>query len=154
MPPIVFTVLQVLFLVLLYAFVARAVRWVIKDVASPGPYVQNAAPRRNPRRAPTQRRSVPRELVIHFQQGPPRVLPLQDGVAVGFGRHESASVVLTDPYASDFHASIHQVDGAWVVQDEGSTNGTFLNQERIVGPRQLKAGDQLSVGRTRVEVRR
>ena len=157
MPPIVFTVLQVLFLVLLYAFVARAVRWVIKDITQPaGAYgAPAAAPRRSTRRSGgTSRRAQPREVVIHFQQGPPRVLPLAETSSVTFGRHESASVVLTDPYASDFHASIHLVDGAWVVQDEGSTNGTFLNTERLIGPTQIKAGDQLSVGRTHVEVRR
>ncbi len=77
MPPIVFTVLQVLFLVLLYAFVARAVRWVIKDVANPGQAVAAAAPAR-PRPVKTKR-VRPRELVIHSDQGAPRVLPLDEG---------------------------------------------------------------------------
>ncbi len=154
MPPIVFTVLQVLFLVLLYAFVARAVRWVIKDIASPGVAVQAipAAPSRG--RPAKPKRVRPRELVIHFPDSAPRVLPLEEGRAVTFGRHATATVVLTDPYASDFHARIDSDQDGWTLTDEGSTNGTFLNQVRLTAPTPLRAGDQISFGRTSVEVRR
>lgn len=153
MPPIVFTALQVLFLVLLYAFVARAVRWVIRDVANPGPGLA-AAPRAPRARQPKQKRARPRELVIHFPDSAPRVLPLDEGRSVTFGRHETATVVLTDPYASDFHARIHPDADGWTITDEGSTNGTYLNQVRLTAPTPLRAGDQIGFGRTTVEVRR
>ena len=152
MPPIVFTVLQALFLVLLYAFVARAVRWVIKDVASPGQTV--AQPAVNRPRPSKQRRARPRELVIHIPDGAPRVLPLEDGHHITFGRHGSATIVLSDPYASDFHARIDADSDGWRITDEGSTNGTYLNQVRLTAPTPLRAGDQISFGRTTVEVRR
>lgn len=153
MPPIVFTVLQALFLVLLYAFVARAVRWVIKDVASPGTKPPAPAPVRRARPA-KQKRARPRELVIHAPGGSPRVLPLEQGRQVTFGRHDTATVVLTDPYASDFHARIDANGDGWTIVDEGSTNGTYLNQVRLTAPTPLRAGDQISFGRTSVEVRR
>ncbi|HUG85331.1 MAG TPA: FHA domain-containing protein [Euzebya sp.] len=154
MPPIVFTVLQVLFLVLLYAFVARAVRYVIRDVANPGRNVA-APPAPTPRPRPTkQKRARPRELVIHMPDGAPRVLPLEEGRPVTFGRHDTATVVLTDPYASDFHARIDADGDGWTLVDEGSTNGTYLNQVRLTAPTPLRAGDQISFGRTTVEVRR
>ncbi|AXV04735.1 FHA-domain-containing protein [Euzebya pacifica] len=154
MPPIVFTALQVLFLVLLYAFVARAVRWVIKDVANPGPAMASSQPRAARGRQPKQKRARPRELVIHFPDSAPRVLPLEEGRSVTFGRHQTASVVLTDLYASDFHARIDFDGDGWTLTDEGSTNGTFLNQVRLTAPTPLRAGDQISFGRTTVEVRR
>ncbi|CAN5395634.1 FHA domain-containing protein [soil metagenome] len=154
MPPIVFIVLQALFLVLLYAFVARAVRWVIKDVANPGGAAMAVAPAA-PRARPTKQKRVrPRELVIHLPEGAPRVLPLEEGRQVTFGRHDTATVVLTDPYASDFHARIEGRDDNWILVDEGSTNGTYLNQVRLTAPTPLRAGDQISFGRTSVEVRR
>lgn len=152
MPPIVFTALQVLFLVLLYAFVARAVRWVIKSVNAPPPAAAPAG--HTQRRQPKQKRARPRELVIHFPDGAPRVLPLEEGRSVTFGRHATATVVLNDPYASDFHARIDNGEQGWTLTDEGSTNGTYLNQVRLTAPTPLRAGDQISFGRTSVEVRR
>lgn len=141
-----------LFLVLLYAFVARAVRWVIKDVANPGTAIAAPAP---PRARPVKAKRVrPRELVIHIADGAPRVLPLDDGRQITFGRHETATVVLTDPYASDFHARVEPDNDGWTLVDEGSTNGTYLNQVRVTTPTPLRAGDQISFGRTSVEVRR
>ncbi|MGI9018659.1 MAG: FHA domain-containing protein [Euzebya sp.] len=154
MPPIVFTVLQVLFLVLLYAFVARAVRWVIKDVGSLGSGTAAPVPAVARSRPAKQKRVRPRELVIHVPDGAPRVLPLDDGRHVTFGRHDTATVILTDPYASDFHARIEPDGDGWSLVDEGSTNGTYLNQVRLTAPTPIRAGDQISFGRTSVEVRR
>jgi pSer/pThr/pTyr-binding forkhead associated (FHA) protein len=152
-PPIVFTVLQALFLVLLYAFVARAVRYVIKDVSNPSLSAASAAAPARARPA-KQKRVRPRELVIHLAEGAPRILPLEEGRQITFGRHDTATVVLTDPYASDFHARIESDDDGWRLVDEGSTNGTYLNQVRMTAPTPLRAGDQISFGRTTVEVRR
>lgn len=154
MPPIVFTVLQVLFLVLLYAFVARAVRWVIRDVAASGPASAASSAPAAPRRPVKRVRAQPRELVIHFPDGAPRVLPLEEGRQVTFGRHDTSTVVLSDPYASDLHARVSPSEDGWVLVDEGSTNGTYLNQVRLTAPTPLRAGDQISFGRTSVEVRR
>lgn len=153
MPPIVFTVLQGLFLVLLYVFVARAVRWVIRDVTSP-PAPTAAVSRAAPRRPPRTPRTAPRELVVHFAESAPRLLRLDEHEEVTFGRHSSSTVVLSDPYTSDFHARIAQRDGQWVLMDQGSTNGTYLNQVKIAAPTPLAAGDQIGIGKTTVEVRR
>jgi serine/threonine-protein kinase len=47
------------------------------------------------------------------------------------------------------HARIYRVDdGSFLVEDEGSANGTFVNQVRIAGPHALRAGDELQVGST------
>jgi len=107
-----------------------------------------------PRRATKRVRAQPRELVVHFQQGAPRVVSLHEGERITFGRHASSTVVLDDPYASDFHARLEHLDGQWVLFDEGSTNGTFLNQVKLTAPTPLQAGDQVAIGRTTLEVRR
>jgi len=53
-----------------------------------------------------------------------------------------------DDYLSSRHAMLRFQDGNLVVDDEGSTNGTFVNEERLTGPRPLAPGDRLRVGRT------
>ncbi len=155
MPAIVLTLLQGLLLLLLYIFVARAVRAVVRDLRNaptpvrPGPRPARAASSER-RRSP---RSAPRELVVHKPDGRPQVIALGQGELV-FGRAETAGVVLTDPYVSDHHARIYRNGDDWMVADLGSTNGTFLNQHKVASPTPLSAGDQLGIGRTVVEVRR
>jgi pSer/pThr/pTyr-binding forkhead associated (FHA) protein len=59
-----------------------------------------------------------------------------------------------DPHASRVHAEISLVGGDWVVDDAGlSTNGTFVNGERLVRRRRLEDRDVLRVGHTHVSVR-
>lgn len=154
MPPIVFTLVQGVFLLLLYLFVARAVRWVWRDVSSP---MRAAAPAPAPRRSrsagKSKTRTDPRELVIHTPQGRPRVVRL-DAHDVTFGRAEGSTVLLDDPYISDHHARVFLRDGEWCIADLGSTNGTFLNQVKVTAATPIAAGDQLGIGKTTVQVRK
>lgn len=65
------------------------------------------------------------------------------------GRASEADVPLTEDLGvSRLHACIEQYSGGFVLRDLGSTNGTFLNGERLVGERPLKHGDELRVGST------
>ena len=157
MPAIVFVVLQVLLLLLLYVFVGRAVRAVVRDVAGARPAPAPPRSRPPPQSRPPQREDDPRvgagELVVHTASGRPRKVRL-DGGEVTFGRADAATVRLDDPYVSDQHARVHRQDGRWCVTDLGSTNGTFVNQVKVRGTQPIAAGDQLGVGRTVVEVRR
>lgn len=156
MPPIVFTLIQGLFLLLLYLFVARAVRWVWRDVTAPARAgTAPAAPRRSRASAQSKRkpRTAPRELVIHTPQGRPRVVRL-DAHDVTFGRADGSTVILDDPYISDHHARIFLQEGEWCIADLGSTNGTFLNQVKVTSATPIAAGDQLGIGKTTVQVRK
>lgn len=155
MPPIVFTLIQGLFLLLLYLFVARAVRWVWRDVTAPARSAAPAARQgRGSSAAPkTKQRAAPRELVIHTPQGRPRVVRL-DAHDVTFGRADGSTVMLDDPYISDHHARVFLQDGEWCIADLGSTNGTFLNQVKVTSATPIVAGDQLGIGKTTVQVRR
>ena len=66
---------------------------------------------------------------------------------LSIGRTELASVVLDDSGLSRVNTTFFVDDGELLVADENSTNGTFLNGERIEGrPRVLRDGDVLKIG--------
>jgi EmrB/QacA subfamily drug resistance transporter len=69
------------------------------------------------------------------------------------GRDDTADIVLEDPSGelSRRHARVGLTDGAAVVEDLGSTNGTLLNGERISGSRPLRSGDQIRIGQNALE---
>lgn len=63
------------------------------------------------------------------------------------GRKQINEIALQDPYLSGLHAQITIIDGGYVLKDSGSTNGTYLNGERIQDTEmQLKDGDRIKVG--------
>lgn len=61
------------------------------------------------------------------------------------GRHPKCQIVLDDGAVSREHAHIEFVDGRYYVHDRGSRNGTFVNDERIVGSRRLEESDQVKI---------
>jgi len=69
------------------------------------------------------------------------------------GRAGECDITLpNDPYTSTKHARFFERDGAWWVEDLGSTNGTLVNAERITEPRQLKRDDRVQTGGAVFEV--
>jgi hypothetical protein len=68
-----------------------------------------------------------------------------EGGAV-LGRGEQAEIRLEDPFASSRHAQITRQGGVMVVEDLGSTNGTYLNEEVLGGPAPLHPGDRVRIG--------
>ena len=76
---------------------------------------------------------------------------LEDEVLVG--RVAECDIVLEDdPYTSTKHARFFARDGAWWVEDMGSTNGTLVNAQRITEPQQLKRDDRVQTGSAVFEV--
>ncbi len=155
MPIELLTVLKFVLLGLLYLFVARTVRVFVADLAptkrraAPAPRPAVAAPSEPNRRS----RRIPKELVLHPPGSAPKVVPL-GGRGVVLGRGASADVFVEDVYVSDEHAEVLPDDGSWSIRDLGSTNGTFLNGAKVTRPTPLAVGDQVRVGKTRMEVRR
>jgi len=158
MPPIFLLAVKIAFLVILYLFVARAVRAVVLDVFGP------RAERRRPRaaRAPSRpvprtggpgrpSRRLPRELVV-TDEGGRRTVPLKDSLTVG--RAATCDVVVRDTYVSNVHARIFQRDGAWWLEDLGSTNGTWMNRTRVATPTAIGPGDEVKLGKATLELRR
>jgi hypothetical protein len=85
-------------------------------------------------------------LVIERARGhePGLVYDLEDGATLGRG--ESAEIRLDDPYASSEHARVSRQGTAMVLEDLGSTNGTYLNEELLAGPAPLHPGDRIRIG--------
>ena len=64
-------------------------------------------------------------------------------------QHGSGSPVLDDVTVSRKHAVVSERDGAFVVEDQGSLNGTFVNRKRVESA-QLEDGDELQIGKYRL----
>ena len=79
-----------------------------------------------------------------------RAVPLTDSVVIGRGAE--SDLQLSDTEVSRRHVSVGRQNGGAVVEDLGSTNGTYVNGERIVGSRPLRAGDRLEVGNATLEL--
>jgi pSer/pThr/pTyr-binding forkhead associated (FHA) protein len=62
------------------------------------------------------------------------------------GRGDRAEIRLEDPFASSRHARVFLQGNAVVVEDLGSTNGTYLNEEVLQTPRPLHPGDRVRIG--------
>jgi pSer/pThr/pTyr-binding forkhead associated (FHA) protein len=75
------------------------------------------------------------------------------GAPVLIGRAPDSTLVLTDDYASNRHARISLQDGMWLVEDLGSTNGTYLGQRKLDGPVPLDMGVAVRIGKTVLELR-
>jgi hypothetical protein len=73
--------------------------------------------------------------------------------AVIIGRSSEADLVIDDPFASDFHARVAPDGGGFRIQDLGSTNGTFLNGERLSSPAAVVPGDTIRIGQTIMGIR-
>ena len=72
-----------------------------------------------------------------------------DRVTVGKGAEND--VALTgDPTASRLHAVLERFPAGWCLTDVGSSNGTYLNGERIWAQQRLRHGDEMRIGRTRL----
>ena len=70
-----------------------------------------------------------------------------DQSTIRVGREDSVDVVIDNPSVSRKHAEIRQEGDGWVVEDLGSSNGTFLHGSRIEGPQPLKPGDEIGFGK-------
>jgi serine/threonine-protein kinase len=87
-----------------------------------------------------------------FQDGPLAGQRFQVETCITIGRGAATSIAIADPSVSLMHCEIEPLpEGRWVTRDLGSTNGTYLNGERIVTG-ELKHGDILSIGKSRAEV--
>lgn len=76
---------------------------------------------------------------------PGQIYPIQQAEII-IGRDLNADMTISDPEISRRHARLTQQSGALVLEDLGSTNGTFVNGQRLAGPRVLHPGDVIQLG--------
>jgi two-component system, cell cycle response regulator len=73
---------------------------------------------------------------------------------VQIGRGDQCSLVINSDLVSRHHATVVRVDSRHVLRDESSTNGTFVNDQRVTGSVALSDGDQIKIGRTVIKYTR
>jgi hypothetical protein len=86
-------------------------------------------------------------LVIQEGAGAGSELPVDGEVILG-REQSSADLVISDPGVSRRHARVLAHNGGVIVEDLGSSNGTYVNGRRISGPVELGSGDEVQVGAT------
>jgi hypothetical protein len=69
------------------------------------------------------------------------------------GRAATCTVVIEDDYCSSRHCRVYPDNGQWMIEDLGSTNGTFLDNQRVDDAVPFRKGDRLSLGATAIELR-
>ncbi len=154
------TLIRVAFLAVLWLFVIAAIGVVRTDllgnVAAKMRRGQNQA-------LPLQPPKPPRQ--VRPGRGTPRFLVVTEGGLQGvsidladqqitMGRANDATLVLNDDYASTYHARIFPQDGQWFVEDLGSTNGTYLDRQKVTRPIPVPVGVPIRIGKTVLELRR
>jgi FHA domain len=88
---------------------------------------------------------APRLVVERAPGHDPGMIYDLDGQVV-LGRGDQAEIRLQDPFASSRHARIYTQGNILVLEDLGSTNGTYLNEELLEAPRPLHPGDRVRIG--------
>jgi hypothetical protein len=150
-PDQLLNLLKVFLLLLLYLFFLRVLRAVWAEVQPPKAVEAPAKKHGKQTRRVASRRGAPTVLRILM---PPelkgRSVPLGDEITLG--RAAGCQVTIDDTYASQLHARVFQRDGTTYVEDLGSTNGTYLNRNKVTGPMVFQRGDKLQIGNTVLEL--
>ncbi len=142
-------ILKLCLLALLYLFFLRVLRAVWVEVKGPPTTRSKRRAQRQPR-ARRQERRGPRLRVVEPAEQRGREFPL--GPEITVGRAAGCHITLDDNFTSQIHARIFARDGHFLVEDLGSTNGTYLNRQKVSGPMEISRGDLLQIGNTILEL--
>jgi pSer/pThr/pTyr-binding forkhead associated (FHA) protein len=171
MSELTLTVMRLGFLAVLWLFVIVAVQVIRSDLfgtrvtqrgsrrtaADARPQQgrqQPAAPPQQRQQSGRQRRGAPTKLVVSEGILTGTTVALQ-GQTITLGRAHDSTIVLDDDYASSRHARIYpDRDGQWIVEDLGSTNGTYLERTRLTTPTPVPLGAPIRIGKTVIELRK
>ncbi|GAA1684283.1 FHA domain-containing protein [Glycomyces endophyticus] len=163
MPEIVQTVARFGFLVLLWLFVFAVARTITRDLlaqrrpaaAGPaaGPVSAPPAPGNRGGARPQQGGAHAAQwLVVTTGELQGRRFVLS-GQPISIGRAADSTIVIRDDFASNRHARVVPMDGQWMVEDLGSTNGTYLGRARVTRPTPVPLGVPIRIGRSSFELR-
>ncbi|ADI08530.1 MULTISPECIES: FHA domain-containing protein FhaB/FipA [Streptomyces] len=174
MSELTLTVMRLGFLAVLWLFVIVAVQVIRSDLFGTRVTQRGSARRGAPDRPQQQRQATPppqRQQPAgrgggRGRRGAPTKLVVSEGTLAGttvalqgqtisLGRAHDSTIVLDDDYASSRHARIYpDRDGQWIVEDLGSTNGTYLDRTRLTTPTPIPLGAPIRIGKTVIELRK
>jgi pSer/pThr/pTyr-binding forkhead associated (FHA) protein len=166
MNPLELTLIRIGFLVVLWLFVIAAVGVIRTDLfgqsASKARRRASSLTRAQPKTGPMPRaaakppkasKAAPQQLLVTAGALAGTSLGLTDQ-QITIGRAGDATLVLSDDYASTRHARLFPQDGQWLVEDLGSTNGTYLDRQKVTEPTPVPVGVPIRIGKTVLELRR
>jgi pSer/pThr/pTyr-binding forkhead associated (FHA) protein len=140
---ILLLLLQLGFVALLYLVLLRFAGSMLKDLRS-AEEAQLAS-----------RSGIGRLQVLESPEDEP---PAGSTVALGpinsMGRNVNNTIFVEDDFVSATHAMLTFRGRSWFIEDQGSTNGTYVNGHRIDRPVALSFGDELTIGRVRMRLDR
>ena len=151
-PEIVLQVFRFGFLLLLWLFIFAAFRVVRADLFGGRAGRVAAVPPRAAAAPKKRGQKGFRTLVVTAGPLTGTKITLGDQPIL-IGRADDSTLVLTDDFASSRHARLTNRGGQWYVEDLGSTNGTYLDQQRVQGPLLINPGQPIRIGQTALELR-
>ncbi|MEU0050138.1 FHA domain-containing protein [Streptomyces sp. NPDC006309] len=178
MSELTLTVMRLGFLAVLWLFVIVAVQVIRSDLfgtrvtqrgsrreagrqqqTAPRPQTRQQAaatppPQRGQQGGGRRGRNAPSKLVVTEGTLTGTTVALQ-GQTITLGRAHDSTIVLDDDYASSRHARIYpDQNGQWIIEDLGSTNGTYLDRSRLTTPTPIPLGAPIRIGKTAIELRK
>jgi pSer/pThr/pTyr-binding forkhead associated (FHA) protein len=164
MSELTLTIIKLGFLAVLWLFVLTAVSVMRSDLFGRR-MAQRSTPRRQatpppaparkekPAKASKGKRGVPGTLVVTQGALSGTTVRLADS-PVTLGRSQDSTIVLDDDYVSSRHARFFPREGQWLVEDMGSTNGTYIDRTKVTSATTVKIGVPIRIGKTVVELRK
>jgi pSer/pThr/pTyr-binding forkhead associated (FHA) protein len=146
--PFALSALKYALFALLFLFIWRSMRWVVRGLT-----VEGASARRGSRGREPQAPPGPTTVMVHPPDGGRASMARLTG-SLTIGRSPDCELRIEDTYASNQHARLFARNGGWYVEDLGSTNGTFVNDQRLAAPALVQPGDRIRIGTTILELRR
>ncbi len=147
MPEIVYVSLKYATILLLYLFIVLVARSLYIDLL-PQERRARAAGARQPR---LKKAATPWLKVVSEGKAAVRRYDLEAVTVIG--RDLGCQICLDDEFVSQFHARVADNQGHYILEDLGSTNGTYVNERRINYPVDLRHGDRVKIGGTVMEFR-
>lgn len=146
MSDLIVAAIKVVFLALVWVFILVVADVIRKDIygrkvsADALPQPKENVPRNKKNQPPTR---------FAVTQGPQQGLSVPVEATINLGRAPDSTFLLDDDYASARHAQLVRSDErTWVVHDLSSTNGTYVNGQRVVEPVAISIGDVVRIGKT------
>ena len=150
MPELLLQVWKLVLLGFMYLFFLRVLRAVWAQLRTTTTPAQASGP---PPQAGRQREAadgkINRLRVLEPANQKGLTYDLSDEITIG--RAPGCRIKVEDTYVSQLHARVFRRDSEALIEDLGSTNGTFCNGKKVSGSMRLHKGDRIQVGRTVME---